>query len=178
MKDINNYKLIKFYKFILIFTYILIIIIIKFYNNNKTNIEKNYWYNKFIFIKHYENLYTYSRDNVFKPNFTGYKIKYYTNKKIKGICICVVGKKENLYAKEFVEYYINLKVDKIIVVDNNDIDGERFEDVLEYYILNNLVEIVDSRGISSIQMPIYNYVYKKYSPDYDWIAFINFDEFY
>ena len=180
MKVINNYKLIKFYKFILIFTYILIIIIIKFYIN-KTNIEKNYWYNKFIFtnemIKNYENLYSYNIYNVFKPNCTGYKIKYYTNKKIKGICICVVGKKENLYAKEFVEYYVNLKVDKIIVVDNNDIDGERFEDVLEYYILNNLVEIIDTRGISSIQMPIYNYVYKKYSPDYDWIAFIDFDEY-
>ena len=73
--------------------------------------------------------------------------------------------------------YNNLKVDKIIVVDNNDIDGERFEDVLEYYILNNLVEIIDTRGISSIQLPIYNYVYKKYSSDYDWIAFIDFDEY-
>ncbi len=181
MKDINNYKSNKINIFFLIINYILIINIIKIFNINKNDSKKTNWYKKFAFtnelIKNYESLYAYSRGYIPKPKFSDYKIKKYTNKKIKGICVCVVGKKENLYAKEFVEYYISLKVDKIIIIDNNEIDDERFEDVLQFYILNKFIEIIDTRGISSIQIPIYNYIYKKYSPNYDWIIFIDFDEY-
>jgi hypothetical protein len=31
------------------------------------------------------------------------------------IALCTVGKKENLYAKEFIEYYINLGVNHIYI---------------------------------------------------------------
>lgn len=182
----NNYKsdlLNIINKIILLFIYILIIIFIIIYNiiNKNSNNTKNIWYNKFILIneliKNYEYLYTYCRDNILKPNFNEYEIKNYSNTKINGICICAVGKSENLYAKEFVEYYLSLKVDKIIIVDNNELDGERYEDVLKDYIKKLIVEIIDARGISSIQLPIYNYVYKKYSNNYDWIIFIDFDEY-
>ena len=67
----------------------------------------------------------------------------------KGICICVEGKEENKYVREFVEYYENLGVDKIVIFDNNDENGERFEDVLKDFINNKFVEIIDIRGFSS-----------------------------
>ena len=47
------------------------------------------------------------------------------------ICICTVGKMENKYIKEFVEYYKHLGVDKIFLYDNNELNGEKFEDVID-----------------------------------------------
>lgn len=40
------------------------------------------------------------------------------------VCICTIGKKENKYALEFVEYYKKFGVDKIFIYDNNDVDGK------------------------------------------------------
>ena len=57
------------------------------------------------------------------------------------ICLCVLGKNENLYIKEFIEYYKKYGVDKIFLYDNNDKDGERFEEILSQYIDNKFVEI-------------------------------------
>ena len=93
------------------------------------------------------------------------------------ICICSIGKNENLYIREFVEYYIKLGVDKIFIYDNNDINGEKFETILSDFIKINFVEIIDVRGLSSIQIPIYNYCYRKNYELYNWIGFIDFDEY-
>ena len=62
-------------------------------------------------------------------SFINLEKSYETHKK--GVGICSIGKKENLYAKEFVEYYLKLGIKKIIIYDNNDINEEKFEDVLE-----------------------------------------------
>ena len=45
------------------------------------------------------------------------------------------------------------------------------------YIKNNYVEITDVRGLSSIQIPIYNYCYRKNKNNYDWIGLLDLDEF-
>jgi len=44
------------------------------------------------------------------------------------VCLCTSGKKENLYAKEFVEHYKKYGVDKIFIYDNNDLNSEYFEE--------------------------------------------------
>ena len=93
------------------------------------------------------------------------------------VCLCVVGKLENNYAVEFVEHYKKYGIDKIIIYDNNDIEGETIDNILKYYINNHFIEIIDVRGISSIQIPIYNYCYKKNKGIYDWIGFIDIDEY-
>ena len=93
------------------------------------------------------------------------------------IMLCSIGKEENLYAKEFVEYYLTLGFDKIIILDNNDLNGERFDNVLKPFITNKKVEIKDLRGLKQIQLPSFNYCYMKYKYLYDWIAFFDFDEF-
>ena len=36
------------------------------------------------------------------------------------ICICTIGKNENKYIKEYVEYYKKLGINKIYLYDNND----------------------------------------------------------
>ena len=97
--------------------------------------------------------------------------------KIFKVCLCTIGKRENLYAKEYVEYYINFGVDKIFIYDNNDINDEKFENVLSEYINKKLVEIVNYRGKNKIQMIAINDCYKKNFKKYDWIIFYDMDEF-
>ena len=41
-----------------------------------------------------------------------------------------MGAKENLYVKEFVDYYIKLGVDKIFIYDDNEPKGEKIKDVI------------------------------------------------
>ena len=92
-----------------------------------------------------------------KPEFSNKTFEKYSIKQKKGLCICVVGKNENLYAREFVNYYRILKADKIIIFDNNDINGEKFDGILKDYIEDKFVDLIDVRGFKSIQIPIYNY---------------------
>ena len=46
------------------------------------------------------------------------------------IALCTMGKKENLYVSEFIEYYLYLGVDHIFIYDNNSPYTEKIEDVL------------------------------------------------
>ena len=102
-------------------------------------------------------------------------IKY--TKKNPRICLCTVGKMENLYAKEFVDHYKQLGYSHIYIYDNNDVDGEKFEDVLQEEIKPNFVSIINFRGIIGKQCRIYRDCYAKNNKNYDWLSFFDFDEF-
>ena len=84
---------------------------------------------------------------------------------------------ENDYIRFFVEYYQRLHFDKVIIYDNNDPDGEKFEDVINDYIQNGFVEIIDFRGREVAQLPSYQDCYDRFNNQYDWIAFFDCDEF-
>ena len=58
------------------------------------------------------------------------------------VALCCIGRLENQYAIEFVEYYKQLGIDKIFIYDNNYDEEEHFEDVLQEYIDENIVEII------------------------------------
>ena len=95
------------------------------------------------------------------------------------VCVCTLGKEENRYITEFVENYDYYGVDKIYLYDNNDIDGERFENVIGKYIEKGLVEIIDWRGVkgTSTYFGIIDSCYKTYHNQYDWLLFYEIDEF-
>ena len=80
-------------------------------------------------------------------------------KNIIKVCLCTLGKNENRYARQFVEHYKNLDIDKIFVYDNNDISGEKFEEVLQDYIDNGYVEILNWRGRKKQILNIMNVCY-------------------
>ena len=56
-------------------------------------------------------------DDYPNPNIPMKKAKKTTNMKI---ALCTLGKQENLYAKEFIEYYTNLGVDHIYIYKDNE----------------------------------------------------------
>ena len=93
------------------------------------------------------------------------------------VALCCIGRQENRYIREFVEYYKNLGVDKIFLYDNNYDDEEHFEDVINDYIENGFVEITDFRNKSICQLEAYQDCYDRRSKEYDWICFFDIDEF-
>jgi len=102
--------------------------------------------------------------------------KIYKNREIK-ICLCTLGKNENKYTRQFIEHYKNLDVDKIFIYDNNDILGEKFEEVIKDYIDSGYVEILNWRGKKKQILNIMNDCYKKNNIIYDWLIFYEFDEY-
>lgn len=93
------------------------------------------------------------------------------------VALCTIGRRENLYAREFVEHYQKLGFSKIYILDNNHDGEEHFEDVIGDYVDNGFVEIIDIRNETNCQMKEYTNLYAKHGKDHDWIAFYDFDEF-
>ena len=96
------------------------------------------------------------------------------------ICLCVIAKNENLYVREFVEYYLNIGYNKIFIYDNNDKNGESFDEVINDYIQKGFVNIIDFGERSSLSRPIfdaYKDCYYKNNNKYDWLSFFDMDEF-
>jgi len=111
--------------------------------------------------------------------FSSLLLVLYRYKKINQIkiCICTIGKQENKYIKEYIEYYKNYGIDKIFLYDNNNINGEHFDIIIKEYINQGLVELKNWRGIKSPQMRIYHDCYKKNYNKFDWIIFNDIDEY-
>ena len=110
-----------------------------------------------------------------RNNITKEIIKYRIIRNTK-VCICTPVKNENRYIKEYVEHYKKYGVDKILIYDNNDMDGERLEDVIGKYIKKGLVQIIDYRGKQTPLFEIMNDCYKRNYEIYDWIIFFEVDE--
>ena len=106
-----------------------------------------------------------------------YKLFYQIKEKQLKVCLCVIGKKENLYATEFVEHYKKLGYNKIFIYDNNDLEDEKFEDVIQNEIDNGFVSIINIRGYKGQQFASYKDCYGKNNIFYDWLSFFDFDEF-
>ena len=94
------------------------------------------------------------------------------------IILCTLIKNNNLYMKEFIEYYYKLGFNKILLGDNNDIDGERIEDSIDpKWIESGFVEIDNIRGEPDVQPSWYDKEYQLLKDQYDWFAFFDQDEF-
>ena len=108
-------------------------------------------------------------------NITRVKRKIYSNDR--KLCLCTVGKNDNIYIKEFVQFYEKWGVDKIFLYDNNDLKGENFSDIINDYINKGLVEVIDYRGKNENIINMLDNCYQKNYEKYDWLAFFGIDEF-
>jgi len=93
------------------------------------------------------------------------------------VCLCTLAKNENKYIKEFVEHYKKYGVDKIYLYDNNDINGEKLEDVIDEYVKNGFVEILNWRGQKQALYKIMNNCYQTNYNNYDYLLFYEIDEY-
>lgn len=93
------------------------------------------------------------------------------------VALCAIAKNENNYIREWVEHHLKLNFDIIYLLDNNDIDGEHFEEVIGDYIDSKKVIIINKRGIRNAQISSYDEFYKGIAKQYDWVGFWDIDEF-
>lgn len=91
--------------------------------------------------------------------------------------LCACCRLENLYIREWVEYYKNLGFDNIILYDNNNKDEDKLSDVIGDYIDSGFVIVKPIPGLRCFQVTKYNECIIEYCNTYDWIAFFDCDEF-
>lgn len=93
------------------------------------------------------------------------------------ILLCCIVKMENLYLRDFIEFYKNMGVTNVVLYDNNDVNGEYPQHVIGDYISDGYVIYKNARGKYRYQLEAYDECYKEYRKDYDWIAFFDVDEY-
>lgn len=92
------------------------------------------------------------------------------------VIVVVICKNESRYLKEFIDYHLGIGFDRIVIGDNNDVDGEKYEELLAEYINASKVQLIDLRGKQGYQKIFYNNL-DFYGIRYKWAAFIDTDEF-
>lgn len=98
---------------------------------------------------------------------------------IRAAVVCI-AKLENQYISEWVDYHLSVGFTHVFICDNNLSDGERISDALSES-QREKTTVIDYRGRTAsnctVQVQSYNQVYRDYSKDYDWMFFIDCDEF-
>ncbi len=79
--------------------------------------------------------------------------------------------KDELYVKEFVDYYLNEGVQKIFIIDDNSSDKNIYKDVIN----NDKVKIFYDKDI--IKKNSIFYLYKNIRNKFEWLIYVDFDEF-
>lgn len=87
------------------------------------------------------------------------------------VAIIAIAKNENLYINEWINYHLNLGFDNIIICDNDD------ELILPQIIKDDRVIVEDYTNVIGVQPIAYSEMFVKYRNNYDWILFIDIDEF-
>lgn len=85
--------------------------------------------------------------------------------------IIAIARNEALYIREWVEHHLDLGFDSIILADNDD------EFILPRVIDYPAVIHEDYCGVEKVQSKAYTELYKKYRSKYDWLLFIDCDEY-
>ena len=90
------------------------------------------------------------------------------------VSICLIFKDEAPYLKEWIEYHRLIGVDHFYLYNNNSDDN--FREILEPYIANNIVTLVDFPQ-QYAQLAAYNDCYRKAKNESEWIGCIDTDEY-
>lgn len=91
--------------------------------------------------------------------------------------ICAIAKNENNYIREWCEYHLGIGFDSIYVFDNNDMDGEKIRDAIGDLVGVNVDTCFRGKNDRMHQSEAYTLYYKLHRNEFDWIAFIDVDEF-
>lgn len=89
---------------------------------------------------------------------------------------------ENLYIRDFVKWHLSIGFSNIIIVDNSPVNGEHMEFILADYIAAHRVNIfrMCKKGNTNpqfLQMIVYTEAYALFHHLFDWMFFIDVDEF-
>ena len=99
------------------------------------------------------------------------------DKYIYDICIVTTAKYENLYARQYVEYYLKLGVDKFYIGDDNPENTENLFDILDDYIKKGIVDVETMHARNLTQMYFYEYSFRAVKLRCNWLMYIDMDEY-
>ena len=92
-------------------------------------------------------------------------------------CLNAMGRLENEYGRELIDYYKDLGVDKFYIADNNDKNAERFSDIFQKEIFDGTLDVIDITGRKKDQTQLYGEMYENFKNECKWLSFFDFDEF-
>ena len=101
---------------------------------------------------------------------------YNLNNKTK-VALCTMGKKENLYAKQFVDYYINLGIDHIFIYDDNEEGSERISSCIPKIYKEKVTIYENIKSYIKKQSHAFTKCYYNNYKKFDWLLMIDMDEY-
>ena len=101
---------------------------------------------------------------------------YYLNKSIK-VALCTMGKEENLYVEQFIEYYINLGIDHFFIYDDNDEDSEKISERIHDKYKEKVTTYENIKYYIKKQADAFTNCYFNNNRNYDWLLMIDMDEY-
>ena len=91
--------------------------------------------------------------------------------------ICI-ARLEGNYIREFIDHYRSLGFSNVIVCDNDhDDDGEDLPSIIQDYIDEGYVIMENWHNQVKAQMRCYTSLYEKYKNEYNWLFFVDADEY-
>lgn len=105
---------------------------------------------------------------------TKYRIKKCKTKPHCNLSVCAIAKNEGPYFKEWLDWHLNMGVEKFYIYDNDSSDNTK--SILEPYIFRGIVEYHKWSGYRQ-QLAAYDHCIQKHRFSDRWIAFIDLDEF-
>ena len=99
------------------------------------------------------------------------------DKYIYDICAVIKAKYENLYARQFIEYYLKLGVEKFYFGDDNPENIENLSDVLDDYIKKGIVDIEYIFYRNLTHMEFFEYSFRNLKLRCNWFLLIDVDEY-
>lgn len=88
-----------------------------------------------------------------------------------------MGRKENLYVKEFVEYYIKLGINHIFIYDDNEQNTEKISDALGSKYKNKVTIYENIKEKINSQPEAFTNCYHNNLNKYDWFLMVDMDEY-
>ena len=93
------------------------------------------------------------------------------------VAVVTLAKNENHYIREWIEYHKSIGVDKFYIGDNNEVGDDSLTKVLEDYIKDEIVNVIDIRGQIRPQRRFLSLTISNISEGYDWVGVFDIDEF-
>ena len=92
-------------------------------------------------------------------------------------CFITMAKLENKYVRELIEHYKKLGLNKFYIADDNSLNSEKLSDVLQDYIDEGYIEILDIREKHYTQKYYFKYSFDKYKSKCKWMLYFDIDEY-
>ena len=93
------------------------------------------------------------------------------------VALCTMGKKENLYIKEFVDHYIKLGIDHIFIYDDNEPNTEKMSGIINDKY-KNIVTIFENIQDKIKNQPMaFTTCYNNNIYKFDWFIMLDMDEY-